>query len=147
LVVHDLDYMLRNLTSKKRNHMCMRSPCGLGGAILSFSEDGDVYACEEYEEGTKGIFHLGRLEDLDLGNLAAMSRPLQILWERRVERIPRCSRCTLRNFCGGGCTHKALAWWGDLLREDPMCRFFELTFTELMWKIWDEPDLVPALGG
>ncbi len=147
LAVHDLDSMLRNLTSKRRTHMCLRSPCGLGNSILSFSHNGDVYACEEYEESTQGRLHIGSLDDLDLGSLAETSPRLEELWGRRVERIPRCSRCALRHICGGGCTHKALAWWGELLREDPLCRFYESTFTELMWKIWDEPELVPALGG
>lgn len=147
LILNDLCFMIRNVDTKRRDYMCMRSPCGLGDSILSFSVDGNVYACEEYEENTKGRFLLGRLEELDLGDLMALSETLRGLKQRRVENIPRCSRCHLRNVCGGGCTHKALAWFGELLREDPMCRFYELTYTELMWKIWDEPDLVPLLGG
>ncbi len=147
LAVHSLSDMLANLTSKQRDLMCMRSPCGLGDAILSFSEDGEVLACEEYEASTKGTFYLGQLEDLDLGSLASDSTRLRSLRQRRVENIPRCSRCPVRRFCGGGCAHKALAWSGELLREDPMCRFYELTFTELMWKIAEEPEIVPALGG
>lgn len=147
MTINDLCFMIRNVTTKRRDYMCMRSPCGLGDSILSFSVDGNVYACEEYEENTKGKFLLGRLEELDLGNLMALSEKLRNLKKRRVENIPRCSRCYLRNTCGGGCTHKALAYYGELLREDPMCRFYELTYTELMWKIWDEPDIVPLLGG
>lgn len=147
LAVHNLSDMLANLTSKRRELMCMRSPCGLGDAILSFSVQGEVLACEEYEPATKGTFYLGQLEDLDLGSLALNSTQVQALRQRRVENIPRCSRCPIRRFCGGGCAHKALAWSGELLREDPMCRFYELTFIELMWKIADEPEIVPALGG
>jgi uncharacterized protein len=147
LVINSLSSMLANLVSKRRDLMCMRSPCGLGDAILSFSVQGEVLACEEYEPSTKGTFYLGQLEDLDLGRLALDSAKVQTLRQRRVENIPRCSRCPIRRFCGGGCAHKALAWSGELLREDPMCRFYELTFIELMWKIADEPEIVPALGG
>ncbi len=147
LAVLNLSEMLVNLISKRRDQMCMRSPCGLGDAILSFSGEGQVFACEEYEEATKGTFYLGELEELELGALASGSTRVQALRRRRVENIPRCSRCPVRRFCGGGCAHKALAWSGELLREDPMCRFYELTFTELMWRISDEPEIVPALGG
>lgn len=147
LVIYDLNFMIRNVTSKGRDYMCMRSPCGAGDSILSFSVDGNVYACEEYEVRTRGKFLLGTLEELDLGNLMQLSEKLRRLKRRRVENIPKCSRCHLRYVCGGGCTHKALATFGELLREDPMCGFYMSTYEELMWKIWDDPCIVHYLGG
>ncbi|HXE73529.1 MAG TPA: radical SAM protein [Candidatus Nitrosotenuis sp.] len=147
LLIHDLCFMIRNVAAKKRDYMCMRSPCGLGDSIVSFSVDGNVYACEEYEENTKGKFLLGTLEELNLGNLMEVHQKLRALKQRKVENIPKCSRCHLRYICGGGCTHKALAYFGELLREDPMCGFYMRVYEELMWKIWDDPELVATLGG
>ena len=147
LRINDLNQMLRILSSKNRDYMCMRSPCGLGDSILSFGIKGEIYACEEFERDTKATFLLGQTSELTLPEVVAASPNYHLLKQRKVENIPKCSRCHLRYICGGGCTHKTLAYYGTHLREDPMCRYFQVVFEELMWMISREPRVVENLGG
>lgn len=147
LRIQDLDHMLTALTTRQRDYMCMRSPCGMGRSILSFGPRGEILACEEVERTTRARMLLGHVDDGPLGDVVGASPALPALRERRVESIPRCSRCHLRRICGGGCGHKALAAFGDLQREDPMCRYYQVAFEELMWWIHDEPLVLAHLGG
>lgn len=147
LSISDLNQMIRVLSSKNRDYMCMRSPCGLGDSILSFGTHGEIYACEEFERHTKATFLLGQTSEATLTDVVAASPNYHLLKQRKVENIPRCSRCHLRYICGGGCTHKTLAYYGTHLREDPMCRYFQVVFEELMWLIWADRRIVENLGG
>ncbi len=146
LQINDLNQMIAVLLTRNRDYMCMRSSCGAGDAILSFGTKGEIYACEEFERNTKSTFLLGQLGARTLPDVVRESPNYALLKQRRVENIPRCSRCHLRHFCGGGCTHKALAYYGTTMREDPMCRYYQVVFEELMWKIWRDRRLAENLG-
>ena len=131
LRIDDLRWMLRGIIYRDSSFMCMRSPCGMGEAILAFAPDGSVYACEEHEERTGEFLRLGNYHDFPWEE-PLKNEALQKLKKRNTSSIPKCSRCLFRFFCGGGCTHKSLAHFGELRREDPQCRFYELTFPALM---------------
>lgn len=147
LKVFDLTHYLGNLTQSRRGYMCLKSPCGAGENIVSFGSAGDLYVCEEYDERTRDVMRLGRPGDEGLVPFLKRSARLAEFRARTVERIPRCSRCPFRSVCCGGCAHKALAAFGDLMREDPMCRFYQVVFEELMWLVSDTPAIVRSLGG
>jgi uncharacterized protein len=134
LRINDLDTLLRNLTSKKRDYMCMRSPCGIGRSILAFGPDGELYPCEEmspYPELSCGTIRDRR----PLTEIIDSSAMLLKLRERRVECITKCRDCTWRRFCMGRCTHKTIHYFGDAMHEDPSCLFFSTLFEELAWRI------------
>lgn len=143
LMVYDLCYMLKNLATTERAYMCMRSPCGIGRDILAVGPDGSVYACEEHDQYTSGSLRLGSLYE---GSLASLGAGAGQVLERRVERIPKCAKCHWRAVCGGGCAHKALASFGQVLREDPRCQFFEHSIGELAWLLAQYPDMLGYLG-
>jgi uncharacterized protein len=146
LRINDLNQMLHVLVGKSRDYMCMRSPCGLGDDIISFGTAGEIYACEEFERNTKATFLLGQTGEASLPDIIRSSPNYHLLKQRRVEKIPKCSRCHLRYICGGGCTHKTLAYYGTHMREDPMCRYYQVVFEELMWMIADDHRVVENLG-
>lgn len=134
VTVSDFQNRLRGLANFRQEHMCLRSPCGLGTSILALDSQGCLYACEEYEPATKEHMCLGHLDDInDLANLANTNKRLQYLLNRSVKSIPNCKRCWLRSQCCGGCTHRALAQTGDILGLDPMCRFYKKVYPDLMW--------------
>lgn len=146
LRIGPLNQMLQILVTKNRDYMCMRSPCGLGDTTISFGPGGEIYACEEFEATTRATFLLGQTSEKTIPEVLASSHNYHLLKQRRVEKIPRCSRCHLRYTCGGGCTHKSLAYYGTPLREDPMCRYFQIVFEELMWMISADKRVVENLG-
>jgi len=94
------------------------------------------------------MFRMANIHDEGL-NLARMveSNPIQrLLQSRTVDTIPKCSQCQLKRFCYGGCTSKTMARFGTVMRESPMCGFYQVVFEELMWKIHENPDMVGLLG-
>ncbi|MCD6309698.1 MAG: radical SAM protein [Candidatus Eremiobacteraeota bacterium] len=145
LRINDLDHFIHNLTNKTRLMMCYRSPCGIGNSILGFALDGKISGCEE--TASMGLFFAGSIFDsTPLTDVVDKSPVLQELYQRKVENIPRCSRCAFRRFHGAGCTSKVYSMYKDLFRESPMCRFYQVVMEELMWKIHDNPDMVKYLG-
>ncbi|MBQ7568933.1 radical SAM protein [bacterium] len=146
LDISDVDNQLNNLISKQRPFMCYRSPCGVGNSILGFAIDGGVHACEEM--ASTGMLRLGSVfdEGFNLKDMVESNPLLLDLQKRTVDSIPRCRRCELRRFCFGGCTSKTLAYYGDYMHESPMCRFYQRVFVGLMWRLYDNPDMLSYLG-
>jgi len=145
LRINDISYQIGNLISRRRPFMCDRSPCGIGRSILGFGTDGGIYGCEE--SAGLGEFRVGHIDDdIPLTDVVDKNEVMQGLYDRTVENIPKCRNCTWKYFCGGGCTSKTYAWFGTVMRESPMCRFYQKVYYELMWKIYDEPDMVKYLG-
>ena len=145
LRIYNLGSFLHNLVQPSRPEMCRRSPCGLGANIISLSEDGWLYACEEYEESTRARMRLGRLAEVNLGDLRSTAPFWRDFKPRTVESIPRCSRCVWRKFCGGGCAQRTLAAYGDWYREDPFCAYYERVFPGLIWRIGEDTDYLKYL--
>ena len=142
--IHDLNLYLAALMGKKREYMCLRSPCGAGRSLLAFGPEGEIYPCEEMS--TYPEFMCGSIDSaMPLTELIDSSSVILRLRERRVENIPRCSTCPWRRFCGGRCLHKAYHYFGDSMREDPMCAFYRTIFEELMWRIDADPRVLTLL--
>ena len=143
--INDLDAMIRSLVSKKRDYMCLRSPCGIGRSILAFAPEGDIYPCEEmsaYKE-----LSCGNVKDpRPLTEIIDTSEVLNTFRERRVDKIPKCRECPWRRFCMGRCTHRTIHYFGDHMREDPSCTFFSTLFEELMWKISEDKTVLDFAG-
>jgi len=145
LRVNDLDNLIHNLTKKSRPFMCYRSPCGIGNSILGFSMDGGIYGCEE--TASTGVFRAGSVFDgRKLTEIVETDPELLRLYKRKVENIPRCRKCAFRRFHGAGCTSKVYSQFEDVMRESPMCRFYQVVLEEMMWMINDNPDMVDYLS-
>jgi uncharacterized protein len=139
--IHDINLYLGALTTKRRDYMCLRSPCGAGRSLLAFGTEGEIYPCEEMS--TYPEFKCGSIKDTQkLTDLIDHAAAIESMRSRRVETIPECRSCTWRRFCAGKCLHKAYHSFGDIRREDPMCGFYRILFEELMWKIDEEPGVL-----
>ncbi len=146
LDICDLNLFIFHLVSKQRPHMCYRSPCGLGNSILGFSHDGRIYLCDEVVGNE--AFCIGDIHDpTDLGALLDNSSDRRKMMDaRRLENLGKCSSCVWRRFHGSGCASKTFAHYGCVEKDDPMCRFYQVVFEELMWRVWKNPDLVKLSG-
>ncbi len=146
LTISDVDVQINNLMSRNRPFMCYRAPCGVCNSILGFAIDGGVHACEEM--ASSGVLRLGNVfdEGFNLKDMVDNNELCRQLQRRTPENIPRCKRCGFRRFCSAGCTSKTLAYYGEYMHESPMCRFYKRVFEGLMWRIYENPDLVPWLG-
>ena len=145
LSICDLNFYIRALMGKKRDYMCLRSPCGVGRCLLAFGCKGEIYPCEEMS--ASGDFVCGNLDDrTSLTEMIDTSPVITSLRRRRVENLQSCRICPWRYFCGGGCLNKAYQYFGDIMREDPFCSFYQVIFEELMWKM-DEDSSLATLSG
>lgn len=143
--IRDLDNQLNNIITKKRPFMCYRSPCGCGNSILGFGQDGGIYACEEATGNDE--FRIGNIfEDKTLTDVVDYSEQLKKINARTVENIPKCKDCLFKRFCGARCTTKSYARFGNFHREDPMCRFYQIIYPELIWRIHENPEIIPLLN-
>lgn len=147
LDICDINNQINNLIRKDRPFMCYRSPCGAGNSVFGFAIDGGIHACEEM--ASSGACRLGSIfdESQTLTDIIDNNELAIELKKRCVDNIPRCSRCPIRRFCFGGCTSRTLALYGTFMRESPMCGFFRLVFVGMMWRLYENPDMVKRLGG
>jgi uncharacterized protein len=146
LNISDLNLFIFFLVSKQRPHMCYRSPCGLGNSILGFGHDGRIYLCDEVVGNER--FCIGDIHDTtDLRTLLDNSSDKRkMMTARRLENLGKCSVCAWRRFHGSGCASKTFAHYGSLEKDDPMCRFYQVVFEELMWRLWENPELAKLSG-
>jgi radical SAM protein with 4Fe4S-binding SPASM domain len=115
--------------------------CEAGSSGISVADDGGVYPCH--------LFHFDRYL---LGNI--FEDPFEEIFfgerNRRFVRSmdvevnnPKCRRCAVRFFCGGGCHANTLYAIGDHRGEDSYCAYIEKkTYDELFYLIGhgDRPD-------
>ena len=146
LSIDDLNLFVAHLLTGDRPHMCYRSPCGAGNAILGFGADGRIYLCEELVG--KDQFCLGHIDTAPpLAGLLEESRMYARVSEsRKVENVAACAGCPWRKFHGAGCLNKSFEYFGDTEHRDPMCHFYRVVFEELMWKLTDNPELVNLIS-
>lgn len=146
LDIADLNLFIYHLMSRERPHMCYRSPCGMGNAILGFGHDGRIYLCDE----VVGIdaFCIGDIHgEADLKGLLDNSRiRRKVMDARDVSCIAKCATCPWRHFHGSGCASKVFAQFGNIEKEDAMCRFYQVVFEELMWRLQQNPEMVHLAG-
>lgn len=137
----DLGWILRNIRTREREFMCLRSPCGAGGIpMLAVGPEGDVYPCEKMVSLSE--YRAGRVSDAESLSALLAAPVMDRVRRRTVEEIPQCRTCDWRAFCGGGCPADVAALGADLLRPDPHCAFYRNLFGELMVQLVEREDLV-----
>lgn len=146
LDIEDLDVFVFHLLSKQRPMMCYRSPCGIGNSILGFGYDGQIYLCDELVG--KPSFRIGSIYDATPLNLLLRDSPVKrsVMETRKVENLSKCSTCPWKRFHGSGCTSKTYATFGVIDKDDPMCYLYQSVFEELMWRLWEKPELAHLVG-
>jgi len=148
-VLHDLSLRIAHMHSQgKLSHPCLASPCEAGVNILSFDEEGRLYGCGSDDVNRSDAMCLGLIDSVpDLEQYLEKNESLMRLKERKVQALPRCRRCTWKRFCNGGCVLRVISSGGDLMREDPWCRFFQLFYESILWKMALDPLFGVYLGG
>ena len=146
LDIADLNLFVYHLMSRERPHMCYRSPCGIGNSILAFGYDGRIYLCDEVvgnEAFLIGDIHNNANLKLLLDNSRTRRK---VMDARDVSRVAKCANCPWRRFHGSGCASKVYARFGNFEKEDAMCRFYQIVFEELMWRLEQKPEMVHLAG-
>jgi uncharacterized protein len=82
-------------TRRKRDYFC-----GAGKGMVNISISGDIYPCHRFNG--LDYMKMGSIEDF-----TAQSQKRYL--ENHTSRIPECSLCPARYFCGAGCIHENMA--------------------------------------
>ena len=98
----------------------LKGGCSAGTRVANIDAQGNVFPCQ-----------FARSPEFLVGNIR--NRPFSGLWgdtgnpvlarfrEKQARFGGRCSACSYRELCGGGCRVRAHAAEGDFLAEDPFC--------------------------
>ncbi|MHC9539816.1 MAG: SPASM domain-containing protein [Vulcanimicrobiota bacterium] len=148
-VLHDLSLRIAHMQSQGTlSHPCLASPCEAGKSVLSCDEEGRLYGCGSDMASRSGAMRMGSIDSVpDLEEYLQKNESLMRLKGRSVQSVPRCRRCTWKRFCCGGCVLRVTGSDGDLMREDPWCRFFQLFYESILWKMAVDPLFGVYLGG
>jgi radical SAM protein with 4Fe4S-binding SPASM domain len=94
--------------------------CSAGTRVADIDVQGDVYPCQFARSRE---FLVGNIREQPFSALwSDGTNPVLSLFRRKDARFGgRCSGCTWRDLCGGGCRVRAHAVEGDFLAEDPFC--------------------------
>ncbi len=98
----------------------LKGGCSAGTRVANIDAQGNVYPCQ-----------FARSPEFLVGNVR--NQPFNRIWadpahpvltrfrEKNARFGGRCTGCTYRDLCGGGCRVRAHAVEGDFLAEDPFC--------------------------
>jgi uncharacterized protein len=101
------------------------------GSQLVIDTSGDVYPCVLCMEQN---FKLGNIKNnsIDYFQKSSFLSELVHTITLRKERIPKCMKCTWRNFCQAGCMGLALDKFDTLWESDEGCRYRKKAYNKAM---------------
>jgi len=106
------------------------------GRVVKISSDGSVFSCPYFTNTQNSI---GNINKNPLRRLAGKSGPLKLqvtaLFSKR-NRIPKCTACFWKDFCGGGCAVESVASCGTLLVPDGSCKSRDLLFRAILRSLY-----------
>jgi radical SAM protein with 4Fe4S-binding SPASM domain len=143
IVLSDVHRFLSRVSGVENDHPCTGSPCGMGDRVQVINETGEVFACRSLSPGTAAKL---RITDRDI-NCPVESEVLKYWKTDKLQTSNACKRCMWKNLCCGGCPSITYEKYENISREDPRCRFFQMVFEDLIWKVYNSPLIVRKLGG
>lgn len=123
IVIGDFANVLLGIVAPAaRMMMCDVSPCGGGRRFFSVTADGNTWPCGEFigmDEFRGGNILQDAMDDI------VASGPFESVRRRRVEDIPECRDCALRNVCGAPCPAEMHATEGTMYAKSAYCEFYQ----------------------
>jgi radical SAM protein with 4Fe4S-binding SPASM domain len=94
--------------------------CSAGTRVANIDSRGNMYPCQFARSPE---FLVGNIRDRPFSELwSEGSNPVLARFREKQARFGgRCTECSYRDLCGGGCRVRAHAVDGDFLAEDPFC--------------------------
>lgn len=101
--------------------------CGINENILSIAYDGSVFLCPSLHNNK---LKLGSIREDTI--LSIIDQAKEKLGEINVNTLPKCSKCELKYYCGGGCRAMALHSENDFYGKDIYCEDYMERIYSLM---------------
>ena len=104
----------------------LKGGCSAGTRVANIDTRGNVYPCQFARSPE---FLVGNIRDQSFSRIWSDSdNPVLVRFrEKQAQFGGKCSNCTYRDICGGGCRVRAYAASGDFLAEDPFCYVNDLS--------------------
>ena len=137
-----LSNMALSLFANENPFMCTQTPCGAGRRILGFSNNGDVFLCDDFIDDPD--FKIGNVNESPIDELLVQSSVVARSLSRSKDNFKRCKNCAWKALCGGVC--HAVDYYtgkeGEI--ENEICVFNKLMLPFLI-EAFDENPEIPHL--
>jgi radical SAM protein with 4Fe4S-binding SPASM domain len=136
--------MLDNVINPTRDFRCMRSFCGAGQDYIVVDSRGDIFPCSHHVHRQE--LKMGNISDsTPLGQYFSKNLLLNELYKtRRIKNISRCSRCTWRHMCEGGCSLDSYYYHGHMRGASTLCGYYRKMYPFLLQCLIQHPDIITA---
>lgn len=136
--------MASSLFANENTFMCSQIPCGAGKNMLGFSNNGDIYICDDFIGDPE--FKIGNVHDAPIDKLLAQSPVISKTLSRSRDNFKRCKDCIWKRLCGGVC-HSVDHYAGnDGELENEVCEFNKLMLPFLIEEFEKNPQLPHLLN-
>lgn len=112
-----------NLEKYSKLNPCPSTLCHAGIDMIAIDPDLNCYPCLEFE----------MFKEFKIGNLHKQNILIEIkqkdlrhpkILARTIESIPKCKECIFKFFCGGDCSARSYAKFGDMQSESDNCIYY-----------------------
>ena len=90
--------MASSLFANENTFMCSQIPCGAGKNMLGFSNNGDIYICDDFIGDPD--FKIGNVHEAPIDKLLAQSPIIAKTLSRSRDNFKRCKDCVWKRLCG-----------------------------------------------
>lgn len=131
--------MASSLFANENTFMCSQIPCGAGKNMLGFSNNGDIYICDDFIGDPD--FKIGNVHEAPIDKLLAQSPIIAKTLSRSRDNFKRCKDCVWKRLCGGVC-HSVDHYAGkDGELENEVCEFNKMMLPFLIEEFENNPQL------
>jgi len=136
--------MASSLFANENTFMCTQTPCGAGRKILGFSNNGDVYICDDFIGDQE--FKIGNVNETPIDEMLAQSSIVAKTLSRSKEKFKRCKDCVWKTLCGGVCHSVDHYSANDGELENEICVFNKLMLPFLIGEFEKNPQIPELLN-
>lgn len=126
--------IIYNLGASKNKRVMGDYPVGCqftndcGNTFISVVPGGNVYPCGRFS-GIQGY----RYRNINIDSMDSImnSNPRNLLLKRNSEPVESCKKCEYVPICNSGCPENAHLFYGDIFREDGLCKANKMLFKHI----------------
>lgn len=140
-IERNIGFLVKNITSSKREFMCLSSPCGAGVDTISVNPDGSVEPCVIFGDA----FTMGNVKEERLKAILDRREIESMQYNRRTDEIDGCEICCFNNICnGGGCGAATYRITNSFFSKGIWCDYYKEIIPHICFELF-EKKLEPSI--
>ena len=139
-----LAHMALSVFANENTFMCTQTPCGAGRRVLGFSNNGDIFICDDFIGDPE--YNIGNVNEAPIDEILAKSSVVAKTLCRSKDSMKRCKDCVWKVLCGGVCHSVDHYSANDGELENEICIFNKLMLPFLIDEFAKNPQLPQLLN-